>query len=66
MDTTSRPLLPQRRKLLRAGMQLSLLGLFGTGIARSLTSPETPLLESRPSGDFVVINGWVIPANYLR
>jgi len=65
MDTTSLPQVPQRRKLLRAGLQLSLLGLFGTGI-RTLTAPDKALLESRPSGDFVVINGWVIPANYLR
>ncbi len=65
MDTTSQTLVPQRRKLLRSGLQLSLLCLFGTGI-RTLTAPDKALLDSRPSEDFVVINGWVIPANYLR
>ena len=66
MNTTSHPTTPQRRKLLRAGLQLSLLGLLGTGIARTLTSPDTPLRENRPSRDFVVINGWVIPTDHLR
>ena len=65
MDTTSLPRVPQRRKFLSSGLQLSLLSIFGTCI-RTLTAPDKALLDSRPSEDFVVINGWVIPANYLR
>jgi hypothetical protein len=54
--------LPTRRRILRGA-----LALLGFGAAARIV--PTSLLNMMPltgGGDFVIINGWVLPARYFR
>jgi hypothetical protein len=54
--------LPTRRRMLRGA-----LALLGLGAAARIV--PTSLLNKMPhtdGGDFVIINGWVLPARYFR
>jgi hypothetical protein len=60
---------PQRRKFLQWGLKLPMLiGLTGTltWLGKALVSRPSASSQATETGQFLAVNGWVIPEKYLK